>query len=306
MAEDAAAARVPVPVSESPHHPEVIGVIGTGLMGLAIAERLRASGFAVLGFDVNAGQLEALKRLGGEPAGSAPEVAAGARRIMLSLPDHEVTATVLRELAPALRRDQIIVDTTTGTPEEAERQSATLASRGVKHLDAMIAGSSAQVADGTAVVMCGGEAAAFSLCLDLFRTFSSRAIHTGASGSGARMKLVSNLVLGLNRAALAEGLVFADALGLDPAQALEILTAGNAYSRIMDTKGGKMIRGDFTPQAKLSQHLKDVRLMLGAAGAANLQLPLTMRHRELLEKAEALGFGASDNSAIIRALQKRS
>ena len=85
------------------------------------------------------------------------------------------------------------------------------------------------------------------------------------------------------------------------ADALEILKAGTAYSRIMDTKGGKMIAGDFTPQAKLSQHLKDVRLMLAAS---SLPLPLTMTHRKLLERAEALGFGEADNSAIIKAILK--
>ena len=115
------------------------------------------------------------------------------------------------------------------------------------------------------------------------------------------MKLVTNLVLGLNRAALAEGIAFAQQLDLDLAQTLGVMRRSMAYSRIMDTKGEKMITQDFTPQAKLSQHLKDVRLMLAAS---SLPLPLSETHRQLLEKAEALGYGEADNSAVIQAILK--
>ena len=115
------------------------------------------------------------------------------------------------------------------------------------------------------------------------------------------MKLVSNLVLGLNRAALAEGLVFAQAIGLDAEAALDVLMNTMAHSRIMDTKGRKMVEGDFRTQARLSQHLKDIRLILAAAAAAGQALPLSEVHSRLLEAAEAAGFGDADNSAVIRA-----
>jgi 3-hydroxyisobutyrate dehydrogenase-like beta-hydroxyacid dehydrogenase len=77
-----------------------------------------------------------------------------------------------------------------------------------------------------------------------------------------------------------------------------------AYSRIMDVKGEKMLRGDFKPQARLSQHLKDVRLMLAAANKARTKLPLSETHKKILAAAEAAGLGALDNSAIIRVIGK--
>ena len=117
------------------------------------------------------------------------------------------------------------------------------------------------------------------------------------------MKLVSNLVLGLNRAALAEGLWLGKVLGLEPQVVLAVLRESMAYSRIMDTKGEKMIDGNFAPQARLSQHHKDVRLMLQAAARAGVDLPLTQTHARLLELAERAGYGAQDNSAIIRAFE---
>ncbi len=149
--------------------------------------------------------------------------------------------------------------------------------------------------------MAGGAKATFDACQDLFQAFAKKSFYVGPWGSGARMKLVSNLVLGINRAALAEGLAFAAASGVDTRTALEILCASPAYSRIMDTKGVKMVEEDFTVQARLSQHLKDVRLILEAAAAAGVRLPLSTAHRGLLEAAEAAGCGDLDNSAIIRA-----
>ena len=120
-------------------------------------------------------------------------------------------------------------------------------------------------------------------------------------GSGATAKLIVNLVLGLNRAVLAEGLSLARSCGVDLTQMLAILQSGAAYSRAMDTKGPKMLSGDFTPQARLDQHWKDVRLILELGRQQGATLPLSQVHHELLERASAMGFGASDNSAVIRA-----
>lgn len=115
------------------------------------------------------------------------------------------------------------------------------------------------------------------------------------------MKLVVNLVLGLNRAVLAEGLSFARSLGFDPAMALDVLRQSPAASTVMQTKGDKMVAGDFTPQARLRQHLKDVRLILAAAGAA--KTPLSEVHAQLLQELVDRGCGDEDNSAVIRAFE---
>jgi 3-hydroxyisobutyrate dehydrogenase-like beta-hydroxyacid dehydrogenase len=119
-------------------------------------------------------------------------------------------------------------------------------------------------------------------------------------------ELSSNLILGLNRLALAEGLVFADKLGLDLKAFLELLKATPAYSAIMDTKGEKMLKSDFAPQARVRQHHKDVALILKYAERAGQELPLSKVHLEVLEKAIAAGDADLDNSAVIREIQRRS
>ena len=206
---------------------------------------------------------------------------------------------------PVLAPGTVILDATTGDPDVSVEIGRILAERGVAYLDTTVSGSSAQASAGETLFMVGGPKEPFDQCEGLFRVLAGQTIHTGPCGTGAKMKLVTNLVVGLNRAALAEGLVFATMLGLDAANALEVLRASMAYSRIMDTKGGKMVRGDFEPQARLSQHLKDVRLILAAAARTGQHLPLSQAHRELLERAEQLGLGALDNSAILRAIESQ-
>jgi 3-hydroxyisobutyrate dehydrogenase-like beta-hydroxyacid dehydrogenase len=282
-----------------------VGMVGLGLLGAALAERFLRSGLSVIGYDVNPDRRELFTTLGGRCAGSAVEVARACGRVVLSLPTSAVVEAVLDEAAPAWRAGLVVVDTTTGDPERTAALGARLAGHGVGYLDATVAGSSEQVRAGDVVVMVGGERALCDDCRDLFACFAKEWFYHGPWGSGARMKLVVNLVLGLNRAVLAEGLAFARACGLDPAEALRVLKAGAAYSRAMDVKGPKMIAGDFHPQAKLSQHLKDVGLILAEAERVGADVPLSELHRQLLERLVAAGLGDADNAAIIRAFESQ-
>ena len=241
----------------------------------------------------------------GRVLASAREVARACRRILLVLPNDGVTREVMQEIAPVLTPGTILLDAATGDPDVAMALGRSLAERGVTYLGTTVSGSSVQARAGEALLMVGGPKEAFDQSEELFRVLAGQTIHTGPCGSAAQMKLLTNLVLGLNRAALAEGLVLAATLGLDAARTLEVMQASAAYSRIMGTKGEKMIRGDFEPQARLSQHLKDVRLMLSAAARAGQRLPLSEAHRELLELAERLDLGALDNSAILRAIESQ-
>lgn len=278
-----------------------LGLIGLGLLGVVLGERLIASGVPVLGNDLVSNRRDSFQRFGGTLAGT-DEILRRCDRVLLSLPTHSEVGALICAHTASLRPGTVILDTTTGDPDTAEALARDLAARGVTYLDATISGSSAQVRAGSAIVMVGGERAAFDACADIFARLGCQAFHTGAPGSGAKMKLATNIVLGLNRAALAEGLAFARGVGLDSAQALAIMRAGPAYSRMMDSKGEKMLSGDFAPEARLSQHLKDVRLILACGREAGLPMPLSTAHQSILECAEAAGLGALDNSALIQVL----
>ena len=120
--------------------------------------------------------------------------------------------------------------------------------------------------------------------------------HVGPNGSGARAKLVINMVLGLNRLALAEGLLFGLRQGLDGPALLAVLKDSAAYSRAMDIKGERMLEGRYEPEGKLAQHLKDVDLMLEVGHAAGAPLMATALHRQLLLAGVAAGWSERDNS----------
>lgn len=277
--------------------PEPIGILGVGLLGAAIADAIRKAGFDVIGFDA-----DPRKCLG---AGDAADVVRRCGTIFVALPTSRIAGDVFSGLIAHWRKDQVVLDATTGSPEDAAKFGEELSRRGVHYLDATVSGSSDQVRRRDAVVMAGGSVEVFQRSRPLLETFARSAYHLGPWGSGARMKLVTNLVLGLNRAVLAEGLAFGEALGFGPEILLEVLRDGACYSRVMDTKGEKMIRAEYTPQARLSQHLKDVRLILDEAGRTQCSTPLSELHRQLLETAEALGYGEADNAAIREAFRPR-
>ncbi|MEZ5398388.1 MAG: NAD(P)-dependent oxidoreductase [Bryobacteraceae bacterium] len=276
-----------------------VGLIGAGLLGTAIVERLVIAGFEVSAFDTDPARLEVVSRVGARPLGSAVEAAAGPF-VVLCLPDASVSAAVADEIAASVG-DAAVIDTTTGDPTEI----AEIGRRLPRYVDATIAGSSEQVRGRDAVVMAGGDPADIAAAAGLFEAIAARVFHVGPRGAGARMKLVVNLVLGLNRAVLAEGLAFAEATGVDPVAALEVLRAGPAYSAAMDRKGKKMLERDWTPEARLRQHHKDVRLILAEAARGGIELTLSGVHERLLAEAAAAGFGDADNSAILEVMRGR-
>ena len=279
-----------------------VGLIGVGLLGSALAERLLGAGKRVVGWDIDPMRVAALRQRGGEIAENAQEVFSSCRRVLLSLPSHREVAEVIQGAGASLTRGLTIIDTTTGDPASTQELAGILAERGITYLDATISGSSAQVRAGSVALMVGGDPESFAASSDIFELIGRQTFHTGPVGTGAKMKLVTNLVLGLNRAALAEGLAFAGSLDLDLTVSLAVMRGSAAYSRIMDTKGERMIHGDFAPEARLSQHLKDVRLIVDIGRKAGLPMPLSAAHRAVLEEAEAAGCGDLDNSSIIKVL----
>ena len=284
-----------------------IGLIGLGLVGTAIAERLLTEHFDVIGFDIETAKCEQLEKLGAKAVDNPAQVAEQTDRLILSLPNTEIVLKVVEGPGGILEAGKppgYIIDTTTGDPEETTALAQRLKEKDIYFLDAPFSGSSRQVRDKEITFMVGGEKDAYEKCMDIFKTLGAEVFYQGASGNGSRAKLASNLILGLNRLALAEGLVFAGKLGLDPKVFLELLKVTPAYSAAMDVKGKKMLNRDFTPQARLSQHYKDVSIILKYSEKLGQELPLSKVHLDVLKKAIEAGDGDLDNSAVIREIER--
>lgn len=282
----------------STHMP--VGVIGTGLFGTALTERLLADGFPVRVHNRTREKAEPLLSRGAQWSDN-PFLEC--QRVIFSVYTTQQVVEVLEQLNSALQPGQIIVDTSTSDPQQTTSLGKHLAGRGIEYLEAPFSGSSEQTRNHQSTALVAGEKSAFDACNDLWHCLSAKAFYVGAWGNAAKMKLVTNLVLGLNRAVLAEGLVFAGSTGLSRAEALQVLLNSPAYSRTMDAKGPKMVHGEFAPEARLAQHIKDVRLILTEASRGGASLPLSSVHLKLLEQAEAAGLGELDNSAIIRIIE---
>ena len=280
-----------------------VGVIGLGLLGTALCERLLGAGYPVYVYNRTQEKAEPLIERGAVWSDNPLEQC---DKIVISLYTSDIVQQVLQQMEEGLREGQVFIDTTTGDPDQTSALGEWLAARGAQYLESPIAASSQQTRQGEALAIVAGYEETFDACADIFDCIAAKAKYVGQWGNAAKMKLVNNLILGLHRVALAEGLLFSEAIGVPMSKSLDVLKVGNAYSVVMDVKGQKMVEGDFSTQAKLSQHSKDVRLMLEEAARAGITLPLSKLHLQLLDQAESLGFGEMDNCAIIQALEQES
>jgi 3-hydroxyisobutyrate dehydrogenase-like beta-hydroxyacid dehydrogenase len=285
--------------------PMRIGLVGLGLVGKALAGRFLVAGYRVLGYDVDGAACSAARDLRVEIAAELADVAS-CDLIVLSLPNSSIVDAVLwgeDGLGNACPEGLTLLDTTTANPSETEKHHRRLSERAVRFVDVPLVGSSQEIGEGKAVVLVGIPVteADFAPVLD---TFADRVFYFDAPGQGHRAKLVVNLVLGLNRLVLAEGLAFAEKQGMPLEGMLGVLKSGAAYSRVMDAKGDKMIGGAYEPPtARLAQHAKDVRLILELAGQSGAQTPVSELHNGLLACLIDEGLGGVDNAAIFEAFR---
>jgi 3-hydroxyisobutyrate dehydrogenase-like beta-hydroxyacid dehydrogenase len=220
----------------------------------------------------------------------------------------QVEQVIEGELLPALgeRSDKIVLCASTCDPDRIAALGERVSARGLRLLETPISGASGQVSRGEGVGLIGGDPQTVSEMEPILRVLFPTYFHIGRIGDGGRAKLAVNLILGLNRLALAEGLVFAGRLGLDPAAFLKVARSSAAYSQVMDVKGGKMTRDEFTAEGRVTQHLKDVHLMLEQAERARQRLPLLEVHADVLEACVRAGEGDLDNSAVIKEIRRRT
>jgi 3-hydroxyisobutyrate dehydrogenase-like beta-hydroxyacid dehydrogenase len=280
-----------------------VGVIGVGLMGEVYACRLIAAGFTVIGYDVDPAKNARLASFGAQAA-TLTDIAQKCDPIVVAVFNTEqVEDVVERALIPAAA-GKIVLVTSTCDPDRIAALGARVGDK-LRFLETPVSGTSEQVRQGDGVGLIGGEAKIAADAAPVLDALFAKSFHIGKVGDGGRAKLAVNLILGLNRLALAEGLVFAARLGLDPAAFLDVARGSAAASQVMDTKGPKMIGGDFAPEGRVRQTLKDTQLMLDQARKAGQQLPLLQIHADVLQACVRHGDSEQDNSIVIEEIRRR-
>jgi len=280
-----------------------VGVIGVGLMGEVYARRLIAAGFTVIGYDVEPAKNARLANFGAQ-AGTLTDIAQKCEPIVVAVFNTEqVEDVVERALIPAAG-GKIVLVTSTCDPDRIAALGARVGDK-LRFLETPVSGTSEQVRQGDGVGLIGGDQKIAADAAPVLDALFAKSFHIGKIGDGGRAKLAVNLILGLNRLALAEGLVFASRLGLDPAAFLDVARRSAAASQVMDTKGPKMIGGDFAPEGRVRQTLKDTQLMLDQARKAGQQLPLLQIHADVLQACVRHGDSDQDNSIVIEEIRRR-
>jgi 3-hydroxyisobutyrate dehydrogenase len=278
--------------------PSPVGMIGLGLMGTALAARLIDAGIPVIGFDLDPAKC---KSFAGAPATSAEEVMARCQTAVIAVFNAEQVEAVFDGFRGAGLAD-LVICTTTCAPHEIVELSNLAARLHLQFVEAPISGTSAEARAGSAMALIAGESVAIDAAAAVLKILCPRQTRAGRIGDAARTKLAINLVLQSNRAALGEGIAFAESMGLDGPAFLASLRESAAYSRVMDTKADKMLARDFSAQSHIAQTLKDAELILEEARRTKQHLPMTLVQADLLRAAIALAGPDADSAAIIEAI----
>jgi putative dehydrogenase len=281
-----------------------VGIVGLGLMGESYARRLMAAGFSVIGFDIDPAKNQRLEQIGGR-AGSLSDIARDCDPIVLAVFNTDQVEDVVEHALLPAASGKIVLCTSTCDPDRIAALADKVGDR-LRFLETPVSGASEQVRQGDGVGLIGGDERIAVDAAPVLDALFPKRFHIGKAGDGGRAKLAVNHILALNRLALAEGLVCATRLGLDPAAFLKVARNSAAASQIMDSKGAKMINGDFTPEGRVRQSLKDTHLILDQARKAGQKLPLLEVYADVLEACMRHGEGEEDNSIVIKEIRRRT
>ncbi len=284
-----------------------IGIIGVGQLGSAVAARLLKTKVQVKGYDTCPAQVKALRSKGLIAATSIREAVAEAEAVFIILPSLETVETTilgkdgLLETAP---RDCTLIQMSTISPELTRRLASAASATGLGFLDAPISGTSAMVERGDCAIFVAGDRSRAQACQPIFDAIAKKTHHVGDAGMASLAKLATNLLVGLNTAALAEALVLGAKGGLAPAVLVEILKESAGASKMVEVRGPLMVSRRFDPQMKIDLFLKDFKLMLEEGLRLGVPLPLTSITQQLTSATARAGRGDEDLAAIITTFER--
>ncbi len=284
-----------------------VGVVGVGLMGMAVARRLLAQGYAVHTRDIRA-EADAEARAAGARVCASPADLAADCRVVITLVVNEVQTEAVvfgpRGVVETLAPEGVLIVSSTVSPTFVESLAGRFAERGLVMLDAPVSGGPARAGAGTISMMLAGADAAVERSNDVLTTMSNARFRMSERpGDGARMKLVNNMLAGVNLAASCEALALGIRLGLEPQRVFDVVNASSGGSWIFGDRMPRVLSGDYRPKAATTLLTKDMSLALGAAREAGFPAPVAAAALQVFLATVALGHGAEDDAALVKFYQ---
>jgi 3-hydroxyisobutyrate dehydrogenase-like beta-hydroxyacid dehydrogenase len=283
-----------------------VGVVGLGIMGGAIAKNLVATGWRVLGYDIDAARTREATAAGVETTASAGALAMTAPTIITSLPTPAALDVTVHAVAAAKLPRRVVVEASTFALDDKARAEAALRAHGHVLLDCPLSGTGAQAKTKDLVIYASGDTASIAALKPLFADFSRQAHDLGAFGNGSKMKFVANLLVAIHNVATAEAFVLGMKAGLDPRQIYDLIKSGAGNSRVFELRGPFMEQNRYDGDnvtMKVSMWQKDMRVIGDFARKAGCPTPLFSATEPIYAAAMSSGHAGEDTAAVCAVLE---
>ena len=284
-----------------------IGFIGIGLMGKHMARHLLEAGHPLTIWNRSREKADGLLAAGARWAESPKMVATASDVVITMVTDSAASDAVCcgaDGILEGAHDGLILIDMGSIAPEMSRAIAGRANARGVAMLDAPVTGNPKVAEAGKLGIMIGGPKETYEACLPIFEILAAKIVYVGEeNGTGTTLKLINNLILGVAIEAVSEAMVLAAKVSIDPRKVIEITSVGGARTGAMETRGERMIRGDFAPGFSTNNMYKDLTSVMKLADEAGVSLPATSTSWDILRAAKSRGDGDLDSCCVLRILE---
>lgn len=284
-----------------------IGFIGLGIMGKPMAKNLLKAEFSIVAYDLNKNAVDDVVKAGALAASSSKEAAGKADVIITMLPDSpDVKEVILGKngVMEGIKPGAIVIDMSSINPLVSQEIEKELRKKNVEMLDAPVSGGETGAIQGTLAIMVGGEEKVFKDCVDIFNAVGKNIVRVGGIGAGGFVKLVNQIIVAVNIAAVGEAFTLGAKAGLDPQVIHQAIRGGLAGSSVLETKAPMMFGRNFKPGFKIRLHHKDLQNALSTAKDLGVPLPLSSFIQQVFLSLMTEGRGEEDHSALATFFEK--
>jgi L-threonate 2-dehydrogenase len=284
---------------------KIVGVIGLGIMGGAIARNLVERGWHVIGFDIDPARGSELAQVGVTISPDVAQLSRDAPVIMTSLPTPAAVQDVALAIADSGQSSRIVVELSTLSLADKLKFEAVLKAAGHIALDCPLSGTGAQAKVRDLIVYASGDSKAIATCMGLFNDFAKQSADLGRYGNGSRMKFVANHLVAINNVAAAEAMILAERAGLDPKMVVDLVGPGAGGSRMFQMRAPMMVKRIYEPATmKVSTWKKDMAIIAEFAEDVGCSTPLFTLTQPVYSEAMAMGLGDQDTASVFEVLKK--
>ena len=282
-----------------------IGFIGIGLMGFPMAKNLLNSGYKLKAFNRSQDKAEKLKNFGAVISTSIKDAVTNSDIIITMLTDDTAVEKVMgnEEFIKNIKPYATVIDMSSINPVLSKKYAEILKEKNINYLDAPVSGGTIGAEEASLAIMVGGEEKIFNECFDLLKILGNPTL-VGPVSSGQISKLANQIIVGVTIGAVAEAVTLCEKSGTDPSKMIEALSGGWADSKILQTRGKRMINKDFSPKGKTTTQLKDMTNIINAGKAVDLHLPISTLIQEMYKNLVEDGLGNTDHSSLYNEIEK--